>query len=168
MHAPDCEEAAKSTHDIEALGEVGSSAVRRLAPVAGVILEEFLLVLQRRRNRSLVVDIALTTIDDGNVSEAERDDPACENVDDVRSLVPEQCRLISTPPSTSLKTTHMRSTLVSTPIVLVPSGSHSLAIFSPSEFARSVLAAVTARMIELGFMMNLRSISRIWRSISRG
>lgn len=55
----------------------------------------------------------------------------------------------------------MRSTFVKTPMVRVPSGSTSRASLRPSELAKSVLAAVTARMIELGFMMNLSSISRI-------
>jgi hypothetical protein len=64
--------------------------------------------------------------------------------------------------------THIKSTFVNTPIVLVPSGSTSLASFSPSEFAKSVFAAVTAKMIHAGFEIYLRSISRICFSISRG
>ena len=64
--------------------------------------------------------------------------------------------------------THMRSTLVSTPIVRVPSGSTSRASLRPSEFAKSVLAAVTARMIHEGLEIYFMSISRICFSISRG
>jgi hypothetical protein len=133
-----------------------------------VVLEELLLVLERLRDGTLVVDIALSSVDDGDVSETEGDDTTSKNVDDVGSLVP-----ASTASSVELRRreeegTNIKSTLVKTPIVRVPSGSQSLAILSPSELARSVLAAVTARMIELGFMMNLRSISRIWRSMSRG
>lgn len=64
--------------------------------------------------------------------------------------------------------THIRSTLVSTPIVRVPSGSTSRASFKPSEFAKSVLAAVTARTIHEGLEMYFMSISRICFSISRG
>jgi hypothetical protein len=150
-----------STHDIESLGEVRRSTVRRLTPVTRVVLEELLLVLERLRDGTLVVDIALSSVDDGDVSETEGDDTTSKNVDDVGSLVP-----ASTASSVELRRreeegTNIKSTLVKTPIVRVPSGSQSLAILSPSELARSVLAAVTARMIELGFMMNLRSISRI-------
>ena len=64
--------------------------------------------------------------------------------------------------------TYIRSTFVSTPIVLVPSGSTSRASFSPSEFAKSVLAAVTAKIIHAGFEMYFRSMSFICFSISLG
>lgn len=71
-------------------------------------------------------------------------------------------------PEMEAYSTYIKSTLVKTPIVLVPSGSQSLAIFNPSELAKSVLAAVTAKIIEFGFMINLSNISRICFSISRG
>ena len=63
---------------------------------------------------------------------------------------------------------YIKSTLVKTPIVRVPSGSTSLAIFSPSEFAKSVLAPVTAKMIQAGFEIYFISISLICFSISFG
>lgn len=63
---------------------------------------------------------------------------------------------------------YIKSTLVSTPMVLEPSGSTSRASFKPSELARSWLAAVTARIIELGLVMNLSSISLICLSMSLG
>ena len=69
---------------------------------------------------------------------------------------------------TSGMTTYMRSIFVRTPIVLVPSGSTSRANFSPSEFAKSVLAAVTARMIHAGLEMYFANMSRICFSISLG
>ena len=47
----------------------------------------------------------------------------------------------------------IRSSFVKTPMVRNPSGSTDLAIFNASELARSVLPAVTARMIALGFEM---------------
>lgn len=62
----------------------------------------------------------------------------------------------------------IKSTLVNTPIVRVPSGSTSRAIFNPSELAKSVFAPVTARMMALGLEMKRISISRICFSISRG
>lgn len=50
----------------------------------------------------------------------------------------------------------------------VPSGSTSRASFSPSEFARSTFAAVTARTIAFGRTMYFRIISLICRSMSCG
>lgn len=50
----------------------------------------------------------------------------------------------------------------------LPSGSTSLEIFSASDVAISVLAAVTARMMEFGLLMNRRMSSLIWSSISLG
>jgi hypothetical protein len=40
-------------------------------------------------DRSFVVDITLTTVDDGYVSKSKRDDSSSENVDNVRSLIHE-------------------------------------------------------------------------------
>ena len=57
--------------------------------------------------------------------------------------------------------THMRSTFVNTPIVLVTSGSTSRAIFNPSEFAKSMLAPVTARIMQAGLEIYLCNISQI-------
>ena len=53
-------------------------------------------------------------------------------------------------------------------MVLVPSGSTSLAIFSPSELAKSTFAAVTARIMHVGLDIYFISISLICFSISRG
>lgn len=49
-----------------------------------------------------------------------------------------------------------------------PWGSTSLASFSASEFARSVLAGVTARIRQFSRVMNCMIISLIWCSISAG
>lgn len=49
-----------------------------------------------------------------------------------------------------------------------PSGSTSRATLSASEVAMSVFAAVTARMMEFGFEMNLKINSLIWISMSLG
>mmetsp|Transcript_21622 Transcript_21622/g.69619 ORF Transcript_21622/g.69619 Transcript_21622/m.69619 type:complete len:219 (-) Transcript_21622:130-786(-) len=62
----------------------------------------------------------------------------------------------------------IRSSLVSTPTVRTPSGSTSLAICSASEFARSVFAAVTARMMHDSSLMKLSTMFRIKRSMSGG
>ena len=70
--------------------------------------------------------------------------------------------------STTSVPVSIRSILVSTPIVLWPSGSTSLASFKPSELARSTLAAVTANMIALAFWICFRTISLICFSISLG
>lgn len=49
-----------------------------------------------------------------------------------------------------------------------PWGSTSLASFSASEFARSVLAGVTAKIRQFSLVMNCMIISLIWYSISGG
>lgn len=77
------------TNSVETTSEVGSSAVRRLGAVARVVLKELLLVLERRRDRTGVIDVALRSVDDGDVTETKRNDTTSENVDDVRSLVHE-------------------------------------------------------------------------------
>lgn len=84
---------------------------------------------------------------------------------------------------------HIKSTLVSTPMVLVPSGSTSRASLRPSERARSgewespvrqffglpvrvthlpIFAAVTARIIHPGRDTYFMIMFRIWPSMSRG
>ena len=50
----------------------------------------------------------------------------------------------------------------------VPSGSTSLANFNPSEFAKSVFAAVTARMTAFGREMYFMTMSLICLSMSLG
>ena len=55
-----------------------------------------------------------------------------------------------------------------TPMVLVPSGSTSRANFNPSELAKSVFAAVTARIMHAGLDIYFISMSLICFSISRG
>lgn len=62
----------------------------------------------------------------------------------------------------------MRSSLVTTAKVLLPSGSTSLDILIASLVAMSVLAAVTARIIEFGFPIYLIIRFLIWFSISSG
>jgi hypothetical protein len=100
-----------------------------------VVLKEPLLILERQRDTLGLVDIPLSSVDDRDVPQPQRDNS---------------------------------TTLVKTPIVLVPSGSTSRAIFRPSELAKSVFAPVTARMMALGLEMNRMSMSRICFSISRG
>uniref|UniRef100_A0A8W7Q0F7 Uncharacterized protein n=1 Tax=Anopheles coluzzii TaxID=1518534 RepID=A0A8W7Q0F7_ANOCL len=62
----------------------------------------------------------------------------------------------------------IRSSLVSTASVRRPSGSTSFAILSASLVAMSVLAAVTASMIEFGFSMYFSTRSLICASMSSG
>ena len=62
----------------------------------------------------------------------------------------------------------IKSSLVITPTVRRPSGSTSRAIWIASLFARSVFAAVTAMMMQLGWRMNFRTIRRMITSMSFG
>ena len=52
-------------------------------------LEELTLGLQGRTDGLVVLNVSLTTVDYWYISQSQRDDPASENIDNVRSLVPE-------------------------------------------------------------------------------
>lgn len=53
-----------------------------------MVLEKVPLILQGRPDRLALFDIPLTSVDDGDVTESQGDDPAGEDIDDVGSLVP--------------------------------------------------------------------------------
>jgi hypothetical protein len=53
-----------------------------------MVLEKVPLILKGRPDRLALFDIPLTSVDDGNVTESQGDDPAGKNVYDVGSLVP--------------------------------------------------------------------------------
>lgn len=53
-----------------------------------MLLEKLGLRLERARDGLLLVDVALSSVDDWDVAESERDDSASEDVDDVGSSVP--------------------------------------------------------------------------------
>jgi hypothetical protein len=53
-----------------------------------MVLEKVPLILQGRPDRLALFDIPLTSVDDGNVTESQGDDPAGEDIDDIGSLVP--------------------------------------------------------------------------------
>ncbi len=55
-----------------------------------MVLEEVSLGFKSNRNGFAVLDITLTTVDDWDVSQTERDDAASKDIDDIRSLVPKQ------------------------------------------------------------------------------
>lgn len=76
------------THSVQLPSQEWSSTVLSLVLVTLVSLEENSLVLQRSRDGLLLLDISLTSVHDGDVSETKRDDSTGENVDDVGSLVP--------------------------------------------------------------------------------
>jgi hypothetical protein len=131
-----------------------------------MVLEEVTLSIECNADRFVNLNIPLPSVNNWDVAKSQRDDSSCQNVYNVGSLVP--VHRFASELDLKSKETYIRSTFVKTPIVLVPSGSTSRAIFSPSEFAKSVFAAVTARMIHAGFWIYLRSISRICFSMSRG
>ena len=64
--------------------------------------------------------------------------------------------------------THIRSTFARATIVPVPSGVHLPGHLRPSELAKSVLARVTARIMQAGLDMYLEGMSRINFSMSLG
>lgn len=53
-----------------------------------MVLEKVPLILQSRPDRLALFDIPLTSVDDGNVTESQGDNPAGEDIDDIGSLVP--------------------------------------------------------------------------------
>lgn len=55
-------------------------------------LEEDSLVLERARDGLLLLDVSLTSVNDWDVSETERNDSTSENVDDIGSLVPAEAK----------------------------------------------------------------------------
>lgn len=142
------------------------SAVLRFAFIRRMILKKLALVLKCSSDRLRLINVTLATVDHRYITKAKGNNPPSQNVDDICSLIPGKCNQLSF--YQVLAATHIKSTFVRTPIVLVPSGSTSRANFKPSEFARSVLAAVTAKMIHAGFEINFRSMSLICFSMSLG
>lgn len=53
-----------------------------------MVFEEILLVLQSCSDGSLLVDVALSSVDDRDITETEGDDATGEDVDDIRALIP--------------------------------------------------------------------------------
>lgn len=118
-------------------------------------LKEMTLSIKRLLDWLRRVDVALTTINNRNIAQAQRNDATSENVNDISASIPMFLGISVIHEQRITRGTHMRSTLVRTPIVRVPSGSTSRAILRPSEFAKSVLAGVTARMIQAGLEIYL-------------
>jgi hypothetical protein len=52
-----------------------------------VILEKLSLIVQRRRNRFIGIDIPLSTIDNGHITELEGDNPSSQDIHHVRALI---------------------------------------------------------------------------------
>lgn len=80
--------AQNATHGVETTSQVRCSTVGSLGAVAGVVLKELLLVLESGGDRPLLVNVTLSTVDDRDVAESERDDATSENIDNVCPLVP--------------------------------------------------------------------------------
>jgi len=74
---------------VELAGEERSTAVLCFAAVAWVVLEEFLFGSESGTDELPLVNVTLTTVDDGNIAEAERNDTTGENVDDIGTSVHE-------------------------------------------------------------------------------
>lgn len=76
------------THDVQFSGQIRRPAILRLARITRMVLEKVPLILQGRPDRLALFDIPLTSVDDGDVTESQGDDPAGEDIDNVGSLVP--------------------------------------------------------------------------------
>jgi hypothetical protein len=144
------------------------AAVLGLALVGRMALEEVAFCIKCLLDWFGRVDVTLATVHDRDAAQAQRDDAARKNIDDIGTSIPEILGSDSSAELQSITDTHIRSTFVRTPIVRVSSGSTSRAILRPSELAKSVLAGVTARIIQAGLEMHLNSTSRICFSMSLG
>jgi len=159
----------RETHHIELPSKEWSSAVLRLSFIRRMVLEELTFGLEGDADLLVCFNVSLPSVHDRNVTQSQRNDPSSQNVDDVSASIPiSKCQSGGESRNGGKSRAYIRSILVRTPIVLVPSGSTSLANFNPSEFARSWLPGVTARMIQLGFETYFSSISLICFSISFG
>ncbi len=103
----------------------------------------------------MVVDVLLSPVFDSDVAQLERD----LLVQQDGSKIKEYKYLQSVPLS-------MMSTLVSTPIVLCPYGSMSLANFSPSLVEMSALAGITHRIMLLSSFIYLIAMLIVTFSMS--
>ena len=81
-----------------------------------MVLEELALILERSDDRLVRVNVALTTVDDGNIAKTEGDDTASEDVHNVSSGVPAIPSQIGDL-IVHKRCTYMRSIFVRTPIV---------------------------------------------------
>ena len=88
MSALVLQRSASTTDSVQTPCQIRSSAVRCFASVARVILKELSLMFKSGCDGSLLIDVALTTVHNRNVSEAQRDDASSEDIDDVGALVP--------------------------------------------------------------------------------
>ena len=79
----------ESTYDVELPREEGRSAVLRLVRIGRVALKELTLSIQRSSDSLVRLNVPLSTVDHGNVSETERDDTASKNVNDISTSIPE-------------------------------------------------------------------------------
>ena len=114
----------------------------------------------------VALDVRLRTVDHAEYAELDGDDSAAQHVHRVCAGIhqikfSDDCQC---PPSYKF-TAHsfkvvprMEKKSIVQPL---PSGSTALASFNASDVAMSVLAGVTARMMELGFVMYFKIISRI-------
>ena len=76
-----------SSYHIEFTGKEGGTTVLRLALIRRVVLEKGSFVLQCSTDSLIRLDIPLTTVNNRDVSQSQRDDTTGENVHNIRSLV---------------------------------------------------------------------------------
>lgn len=55
-----------------------------------MILKELPFVLKGGTNSLVAVNVPLTTVYDRNIAQAQRNDPSCKDIDDIRTLVPKR------------------------------------------------------------------------------
>ena len=75
------------TYQVELASEIRCTAIRSLITVCLVVLKERPLMLESVRNRLLILDIPLPSVDYRDVTQSQRNDAPSQDVDDIGSFV---------------------------------------------------------------------------------
>jgi hypothetical protein len=74
-------------YHIQFSGEEGCAAILGLGAIRGMVLEEFSFMSQSLLDCFARVDVPLSAINDGNITQTQGDDAPSQDIDDVCSLV---------------------------------------------------------------------------------
>lgn len=77
------------TYEVEFASKIWCTTIAGLVAICLVGFEKLALVLQGVRDGTLVLNVSLTSVDDGDIAESEGDDSSSKNVDDIGALVHE-------------------------------------------------------------------------------
>ena len=78
----------RSTYHVKLARQERCAAVLRLALVSRMALEEVTFRIKRLLNWFGCVNVTLTTVHYGDVAQAQRNDAACKDIDDISTSIP--------------------------------------------------------------------------------